>query len=298
MDTLEIWPNETGILDLPDDLAPLTLSSMDQLRQAWSQKRAALAESDALQTFSDQLQREWAIETGQIENLYDIERGITMTLIEQGFSAAILERGSTNKPPEYVLALLADQRDALQGLFDFVKQQRPLSTGYIKELHAAMTRSQETTEAFDPLGNRLAVPLLRGEWKNTPNYPIRDGKQFLYCPPEQTSSEMERLVQMHLSNREKGVVPEAQAAWLHHRFTQIHPFQDGNGRVARALASLVLIQAEMFPLVVPREEKDVYLQTLEDADAGDLRPLVLLIARRQQVHFEKAIALLARGEQR
>ena len=32
---------------------------------------------------------------------------------------------------------------------------------------------------------------------------------------------------------------EIEATWLHHRFTQIHPFQDGNGRVARALASLV-----------------------------------------------------------
>jgi len=36
---------------------------------------------------------------------------------------------------------------------------------------------------------------------------------------------------------------EVRAAWLqHHRFTWIHPFQDGNGRVARALASLVFLK--------------------------------------------------------
>ena len=271
---------------------------MNALRLRWSSTREAMTGSDAIGEFSQQLEREWAIETGQIENLYDIERGVTQTLIEEGFRASVLERGSTNKPPEYVLSLIQDQKDALEGLFAFVRQDRPLSTGYIKELHAAMTQSQPTTEAFDPQGNRIEVPLRRGEWKTAPNYPLREGKRFLYSPPEQTASEMERLVEMHLGHRDQGVASETQAAWLHHRFTQIHPFQDGNGRVARALASLVLIQAEMFPLIVPREEKDAYLDVLEAADSGDLRPFLLLIARRQQREYEKAATFLARKDLR
>jgi Fic family protein len=47
-----------------------------------------------------------------------------------------------------------------------------------------------------------------------------------------------------------------QAAWLHHRFTQIHPFADGNGQVARAIASLVFIEAGWFPLILKRDELD------------------------------------------
>lgn len=293
---VDIWSPDTGILDLPADLTPLTVKSVAGLRRQWSQEKAELGDSDRLRLFTEQLAREWAIETGIIENLYDIERGVTQTLIEQGFQAALLEHGSTNKDRDYVLALIDDQKSALENLFAFVKQDRPLSTGYIKELHAMMTQSQHTTEAFNQFGDPFQVVLLKGEWKKEPNYPYRNGTQFRYCPPEQTASEMERLVEMHHRHLEADVPPEIEAAWLHHRFTQIHPFQDGNGRVARALASLVLIRAGLFPLVVPRDEKIVYLESLERADAGDLRSLVLLVARRVDVAYRKAQNLLKKLE--
>lgn len=69
---------------------------------------------------------------------------------------------------------------------------------------------------------------------------------------------------------------------MHHAFTQIHPFQDGNGRVARALASIDFIEAGLFPLVVRREDRDVYIEALRSADAGDLGPLVRYFADVQQ----------------
>ncbi len=282
----DVWDPETGIRDFEVDPVGLAVAESARIRAEWGRDQERLAGSETLQTFGEQLAREWAIETGIIENLYYIERGVTMTLIEQGFQAAHLVHGSTDRDPDYVLALLEDQKSALEGLFAFVKHDRDLSVSYIKELHAAMTRSQPTTEAFSPTGDRLEVPLLRGEWKQLPTYPQRDGIQYRYCPPEQTASEMDRLIATHAEHRAKGIAPEVQAGWLHHRFTQIHPFQDGNGRVARALASLVLIRGGMFPMVVPRDEKPVYLKTLEFADRGDLAPLVLLISRRQEVAYQ------------
>src|SRR6266704_240630 len=71
--------------------------------------------------------------------------------------------------------------------------------------------------------------------------------------------------------------PVIRAAWLHHRFVAIHPFQDGNGRVARALTLLVLLRAHYAPLVVGRHQRGDYLDAL-DVAAGDLRPLVRLFA--------------------
>ena len=79
---------------------------------------------------------------------------------------------------------------------------------------------------------------------------------------------MDRLVAMHAAHDD--VEAEISAAWLHHRFVQIHPFSDGNGRVARSLATLVLIQRGGFPFVVLRDEKNAYIETLRAADDGDI----------------------------
>ena len=289
--TKYLWSPETGIADLPADWRLLAVPEVASIATIWNEQRDRLKGSEQLRRFTERLSREWAIETGIIENLYEIERGVTQTLIERGFQAALLEHGSTNKPRDYVIRLLKDQQDALEGLFAFVSQRRNLTTSYIKELHAALCRSQDEVEALDAMGNRTMVPLVCGAYKTLPNYPQRDGVTFMYCPPEQTASEMDRLVELHNCHIEEGVPPEVEAAWLHHVFTVIHPFQDGNGRVARAIASLVLIQQGLFPLVVTRDDKVAYLDALEAADGGDLAPLVQVFAKLQRVQFRKATAV-------
>jgi Fic family protein len=286
-----IWPSETGITDIPHDWQSLRASEIDGIQKIWSEQRQRLKGTKQLSDFTEKLSREWAIETGIIENLYEIDRGVTQTLIERGFQAELLAHGSTDQPRDYVLQLLKDQKAALDGIFDFISQRRELSTSYIKELHAALLRSQTHTDAVDALGRSVAVPVVRGDWKTLPNSPTRDGVLFAYCPPEQVASEMDRLMAFHREHRQKEVAADVQAAWLHHRFAQIHPFQDGNGRVARALASLVLVQAGLFPLVVTRDERIEYLDALEAADNGELKPLVSLIARLQRAQFRQATAI-------
>ena len=93
---------------------------------------------------------------------------------------------------------------------------------------------------------------------------------------------MDRLISVHRDHSRRGVLPEIQAAWIHHAFTQIHPYQDGNGRVARTLASIVLIKAGYFPLLVRRDEKEPYIRSLEAADRGDFRELVDLVVAGQR----------------
>jgi len=102
---------------------------------------------------------------------------------------------------------------------------------------------------------------------------------------------MDRLVTIHAGHVATNVSSEVQAAWLHHRFTQIYPFQDGNGRVARAIGSLVLVKDGLFPLVVTRDDKLKYLDALEAADGGELKPLIELIAKLQMVQFRKATSI-------
>lgn len=286
-----LWNPETGIVDLAEGGLGLGVDEVRSIAVIWGEQQNRLKGSTQLTQFTKQLSREWAIETGIIENLYEIERGVTRTLIEHGFQAALLGHGSTNKPRDYVIQLLRDQEDALEGLFDFVSKKRDLSTSYIRELHAALCRNQKDVDGVDDRGNITKTDLLKGAWKLQPNYPERDGTVYMYCPPEHVASEMDRLVDAHEKHRTSGVPPEVQAAWLHHAFTIIHPFQDGNGRVARALASLVFIQQGLFPLVVTRDDKVTYLDALEAADGGDIKPLVDLFARLQRSQFRKATAL-------
>jgi hypothetical protein len=95
------------------------------------------------------------------------------------------------------------------------------------------------------------------------------------------------------------VPADVESAWLHHRFTQIHPFQDGNGRVARGLATLVFLRDDYLPLVIrDAEHRSDYLDALEAADRGYLQQLVSLFARIQEQDTEEAIGIVrsVRGE--
>ena len=286
-----IWDPLTGILDIDADTAVTANPEMLGIRAVWEVQRSHLHGTPALADFTEKLGREWAIETGILEGLYHIDRGVAQALIEQGFRAELLAHGTTSRPREFVLQMIRDQKDALDGVLDFAKQTRRSLTSWIKELHAALLRSQETTEAVDASGRYVEVPLNFGDWKTQPNSPIREGVKYAYCPPEQVASEMERLIAIHAEHREAKVPVELQVAWLHHRFTQIHPFQDGNGRVARALASLVLVREGFFPLVVTRDHRVPYIDSLEAADNGALGALVELVVNLQRRQFVKAVAI-------
>ena len=278
------------IEDLPDDWQRLADSDLHQLADRWNEHRDELGAEGAVADFGERLKREWAIETGLIERVYTLTRGITEILIERGLREEYIPSSATDRDPALVFDMIRDHAAAVDGLFDFVKQERRLSTSYIKELHSVLLAHQETASAREIFGRRVEMPLAKGEYKKRPNNPVRpDGLVHEYCPPEQVASEMERLLAMHREHGERMVPPEVEAAWLHHRFVQIHPFQDGNGRVARALATLVTIRAGWFPLVVTDAGRADYIDALEVADGGDLGPSVRLFSGIQVRAFEGAI---------
>lgn len=284
--------NYAFILDLPDDIAPLSGQRLAPLAEIWAEQSARLKDNENYISFNEKLYRRWAIETGVIENLYNVERGTTEVLVEQGFIGSLIPHGDVNKPVDYVIRTLESHREVIDFLFDFVKGQRSLSTSFIKELHAVFSQTQDYCDARDSFGTPVQARLLKGEWKRHPNNPTRpDGSMHHYCPPEHVQAEMDRLLAMHLEHAERDIPPEVEASWLHHRFAQIHPFQDGNGRVARALASLVFIKAGLFPVIVSRDHKPAYIAALEQADQGNLKPLVQMFEQFQRDEIRKALSI-------
>ncbi len=271
------------IAELPENPRSLTDGELDALARVWAKQKEDLTEPGNLEEFNKRLRREWAIETGILERVYDIDRGVTRTLIEKGIDAALIPRGASDRDSTMVARVIQDHYETLEGLFDFVGGTRELSASYIKELHAALLRNQETYTVVDPSGTAFEKRLEKGQYKMEPNSPTRpDGTVHEYCPPEHVAAEMDRLVAMHGEHEKRDVAPEVEAAWLHHRFTQIHPFADGNGRVARAISTLVFIKAGWFPLIIKREDWTRYVEALEKADRDDLRPLVAMFVEAQR----------------
>jgi Fic family protein len=279
------------IEDLPSDWQKWKNSELPPLVTVWNEQAERLRNSGEFKTYMEKLRREIAIETGIIEKLYTLDRGITRLLIEQGINESLIPHGATDRPVSQVIALIRDQEAAVEGLFDFVGGQRTLSTSYIKQLHQLLTQHQDSTEGLIPSTNKvIQIKLIKGDWKQQPNNPMRmDGSIHEYCPPEQVASEMDKLINLHQEHQI--IPPEIESAWLHHRFTQIHPFQDGNGRVARCLASLVFLQAGWFPLVIRRDDRARYIEASEQADRGDLSGLVQLFSKNQKAAFIRSLGL-------
>lgn len=282
------------IADLPAELEQFRDPELESLCLVWLDQKNEVEGSQRIEAFNEELRREWAIETGIIEGVYTLDRGVTQTLIRRGIDSSLISRGDTDRDPELVARILRSHEHALEGLFDFVNGGRELNTSYIKELHSALLKDQDTVEVFNQFGTRFETALRKGADKEHPNNPIRpNGSLHEYCPPDHVASEMDRLIEFHREHTRRHVHPLIEAAWLHHAFTQIHPFQDGNGRVARGLASLVLIKGELFPLVVHRDDRERYIEALELADDGSLAELVKLFGRLQKRALTHAIGRAA-----
>lgn len=281
------------IQDLPEDWRDTLVDHQtESLVAAWLEQADELRDKDLYQQFLAKLQRQWAIETGVLENLYRISEGATTTLIEKGLDASLISHGQTDLDPKEVIAKITDQHHAIMGLYQFIGGERPLGTSYIRELHSVLTDHQDTYIARDTLGNTVERELPKGEWKTYNNHVEHpDGTRFEYCPHEHVAQEMDNLVRMHEEHTTAGVPAEVEAAWLHHRFLLIHPFVDGNGRVARCLATLVLLKANWLPLVVTRHDRSNYIDSLRQADAGDLWPNIELIGKLQRKAVREALSL-------
>ena len=97
-------------------------------------------------------------------------------------------------------------------------------------------------------------------------------------PPDfsKTPVLIERLTR-DIKNSKKN--PVEIAAYLHYKLVEIHPFSDGNGRVARLLTNLYLIQKGYPPIVLKKENRRNYYKCLRSVDAGNLSPFANFIAK-------------------
>ncbi len=270
----------------------IDLAAITPLYDTWRHAKEKLEKSspENLKGFTNRLIRSLSIETGILERLYDLDRGTTEALVENGFQEELVSGTSTDIEPSRLIDFLHDHEAAIQLVMDCISGNHELTKGYINRLHIILTQHQETTSAVDQTGKRLEIPLRKGEYKDQPNNPRRpDGSIHEYCPPIHVESEMDNLLDW-LGGLE-AEDPIIVASWFHHRFTQIHPYQDGNGRVARALTTLILLRADLLPMVIDRDLRTEYLKALEEADFGNLTAFASLFARLERAAILQALSV-------
>ena len=74
--------------------------------------------------------------------------------------------------------------------------------------------------------------------------------------------------------------PAVRAVLGHFVFAYIHPYRDGNGRIARFLMNLMLASAGHIWTVIPVDQRTQYMNALEQASSsGDIGPFATLVAR-------------------
>lgn len=190
----------------------------------------------------------------------DAIEGNTLTLQE---TKLVLEEGVTigGKPlKDHVEA--KNDAEAFDLMVKLVHAKKPVSQDIIQQIHEIVTKG---------------ILEVSGKYR-TENVRITGSKT---TPP--SFSKIVKLMDEYISNiRELKLQPIKKAAFIQHELVLIHPFLDGNGRVARLITNLYLMKQGYPPIVLKKEDRLKYYQVLQRADDGDLSPFANFIA--QAVH--------------
>jgi len=136
--------------------------------------------------------------------------------------------------------------------------------------------------ALFPTGRSGMHEIIVGDWRDDSKGPMqvvsgpvgRERVHFEAPPAQQIPEESARFLEWF--NQPKKMDPLLAAGLAHLWFISLHPFEDGNGRVARAIADMVLALGEnssrrSYSMSAQiREERDDYYKTLERTQKSSL----------------------------
>ena len=169
---------------------------------------------------------------------------------------------------------------AVKAIEAAVEDKHQLTEVFIRNLHRILLKESYEVEAVTPQGIRTRRTITVGDYKATPNnVRTSTGEIYYFTPPDQVKPAMGDLIDWYRGMEDAGEHPIIIAATFHYRFVRIHPFDDGNGRMARLLMNMILIRHGYTVAMIRREGRDDYLDHLESADQSeDLTEFINYIA--------------------
>lgn len=217
-------------------------------------------EPEFLHGLDDDLRRELLAQVRDLwtHNSTALE-GNTLSLGDTHF---ILEEGLTvsGKPVRDHQEVIGHAR-AIDLLY--LSLNEPLTADIVFALHKAV-QTAPVTDIYKP----------QGAWKLEPNgtYAIGpDGKQVFieYALPIDTPSLMLELIEA-VNSADGVAIDNAHETYarIHMGTVHIHPFWDGNGRIARLLANIPLLRAGLPPLTISQGDRRQYIRLLANYQIG------------------------------
>jgi Fic family protein len=187
-------------------------------------------------------------------------------------------------------------------------KKRPLSETLIRELNKIILVGDYWKTSRD---GDFRYQVKVGVYKTRPNSVITaTGAIFDYASPEETPALMSDLVKWYrVEEKKRSLSPVELAALFHYRYIRIHPFEDGNGRIARLLVNYILRRNDYPMIVVRTDDRTKYLNALHRCDllagtvpsdgahatVGQIAPLVEYLATIVEKKLVLAVRF-ARGE--
>ena len=175
---------------------------------------------------------------------------------------------------------ITGHNEALNWIIELVKDETELTEVFIRQLHQLLLKESYEVETQTQNGKSTKRRIEVGKYKTQPNHVItQTGETFYFAAPEETPAKMQELVEWFRKEKENpDTNPIVLAALFHYKFIRIHPFDDGNGRVARILMNFILMQYGFPPVIIKTNDKENYFSVLQQADAGIFEPFIEYIA--------------------
>ena len=175
---------------------------------------------------------------------------------------------------------ITGHNEAIDALVDLTRGDAPLTESFVRQLHKLILRERYQVDAITAEGAPTRRWIEVGQYKTGQNHvQTETGEIFRFAESMDVPEKMRALLQtINELQTPSDVEVILAAARAHYDFVLIHPFDDGNGRMARLLMNLILIEYGFPPAIIKAEDKKNYVSALGQADGGQFEVFVQYIA--------------------